>query len=151
MAVRHRLIKRPVADVWSVLSDPFRFADWVVGTAHSKPREGSWPDVGSSVTYTIRLARWSVQGWTAVRRREEPEVLELEANSGPLGSARIAIEVRSWGEDALVIVDEHPLTGPGRKLHNKAVDALIQLRHRTMLARLADVVESSTPQSIGSS
>ncbi|MFD5897698.1 SRPBCC family protein [Streptomyces sp. NPDC060366] len=143
MAVRHRLIERPVADVWAVLADGSRYGDWVVGTSDSRPEEGAWPEVGSSITYTIRLGRWSASGSTVVRRCEEPGVLELEADSGRLGTARIAVEVRPWGENALVIIDEHPLRGPGGLLHNTAVDALIQLRHRSMLARLAEVVENA--------
>ncbi|MFD7517370.1 SRPBCC family protein [Streptomyces niveus] len=143
MAVRHRLIERPVADVWAVLADGSRYGDWVVGTSDSYPENGAWPEVGSSITYTIRLGRWSVSGSTTVRRCEKLNVLELEVDSGRLGTARIAVEVRPWGENALVIIDEHPLRGPGGALHNTVVDALIQLRHRTMLARLADVVEHS--------
>ncbi|MFD3920015.1 SRPBCC family protein [Streptomyces sp. NPDC058595] len=143
MAVRHRLIERPVADVWAVLADGSRYGDWVVGTSDSRPEDGAWPEVGSSITYTIRLGRWAVSGSTVVRRCEKPGVLELEADSGVLGTARIAVDIRPWGENALVIIDEHPLRGPGGLLHNTAVDTLIQLRHRTMLARLADVVEHS--------
>ncbi|MFC9745209.1 SRPBCC family protein [Streptomyces niveus] len=143
MAVRHRLIERRVADVWAVLADGSRYGDWVVGTSDSHPENGAWPEVGSSITYTIRLGRWSVSGSTTVRRCEKPNVLELEVDSGRLGTARIAVEIRPWGENALVIIDEHPLRGPGGTLHNTVVDALIQLRHRTMLARLADVVEHS--------
>ncbi|WP_405825396.1 SRPBCC family protein [Streptomyces sp. NBC_00838] len=152
MAVRHRLIERPVADVWAVLADGSRYGDWVVGTSGSRPEEGVWPEVGSSITYTIRLGRWSASGSTVVRRCEEPGVLELEADSGRLGTARIAVEVRPWGENALVIIDEHPLRGPGGLLHNTAVDTLLQLRHRSMLARLADVVENSPahPRAAGS-
>ena len=142
MAVRHRLIERSAGDVWAVLADGSRYGDWVVGTSETQPREGAWPEVGSSITYTVRLGRWSASGSTIVRRCEEPGVLELEADSGWLGTARIAVEIRPWGENALVVVDEHPLRGPGGLLHNTAVDALIQLRHRCMLARLADVVES---------
>jgi hypothetical protein len=41
-----------------------------------------------------------------------------------------------------VIADEHPLQGVGGKLHNVGVEALIQLRHRTMLARLARLCEA---------
>ncbi|KKD02324.1 polyketide cyclase, partial [Streptomyces sp. WM6386] len=42
----------------------------------------------------------------------------------------------------LVIVDEHPLQGEGGRLHNVGFEALIQLRHRTMLARLARLCEN---------
>ncbi|MFD4035262.1 SRPBCC family protein [Streptomyces sp. NPDC058637] len=143
MAVRNRLIRRTVEDVWAVLADGRRYGDWVVGTSDSRPEEGVWPRVGSSITYTVRVGRWSAAGSTVVRRCEAPNVLELEADSGRLGTARIALEVRPWGEDALVIIDEHPLRGPAGKLHNAVADALIQVRHRSVLARLADTVEKN--------
>ncbi|MCM2389571.1 SRPBCC family protein [Streptomyces albipurpureus] len=143
MAVRHRLIRSTVDDVWAVLADSTRYGDWVVGTSESRPEDGVWPRVGSSIAYTVRLGRWSVAGSTVVRRCEAPGVLELEADSGRLGTARIALEIRPWGEYALVTIDEHPLRGPAGKLHNTVVDALIQLRHRSMLARLADTVEKA--------
>lgn len=143
MAVRHRLIERSAADVWAVLADGTRYGDWVVGTSESTPEKGAWPRVGSSIAYTVRLGRWSFTGRTVVRRCDAPNVLELEAESGRLGTGRIAVEVRPWGEDALVTIDEHPLRGPAAKLHNAVADVLIQLRHRSMLARLAEAVEKT--------
>lgn len=143
MAARHRLIESPVEDVWAVLADGTRYGDWVVGTSESRPEDGAWPQVGSSITYMIQFGPWSVRGSTVVRRSEAPRVLELEVDSGWIGTARIALEARPWGKNTLVTIDEHPLRGPAGKLHNAAVDALIQLRHRSMLARLADSVEKA--------
>ncbi|WP_399096179.1 SRPBCC family protein [Streptomyces sp. BBFR2] len=146
MAVRHRLIRRAPETVWAVLSDRDRYADWVVGTDTSRPESGNWPEEGASLAYTVRLGPWTLSGRTTVRRCVPPRELELEVDSGMLGTARIAVDVRPWGEDTLVIVDEHPLAGPGGLLHNAAVDACIQLRHRPMLARLAAVVEECPPE-----
>ncbi|MFF2852261.1 SRPBCC family protein [Streptomyces sp. NPDC058001] len=140
MAIRHQLIGRDPATVWRVLKNPARYADWVVGTARSTPRSGNWPDVGSSLSYTVTLASKRFDGHTVVRRFEPPRHLELEAHS-PLGTARIALDVRTWGEETLVILDEHPLRGPAGKLHNAVLDAVLQFRHRAMLSRLASVVE----------
>ncbi|MFF8288785.1 SRPBCC family protein [Streptomyces sp. NPDC016309] len=141
MAVRHQLIKRPPEEVWAVLEDGSRYGDWVVGTSASWQKDGDWPKTGSAIAYTVRLGPYTVEGETVVRLHEPPRCLELEARSGALGTARIAIEVRPWGDETLVRVDEHPLRGPGGALHNTVIDAFIQLRHRTMLRRLADVVE----------
>ncbi|MFD7628367.1 SRPBCC family protein [Streptomyces sp. NPDC059851] len=143
MAVRHQLIHAAPHRVWSVLSDGSRYADWVVGTSESHVTRGPWPQLGSTLDYTVRVGPWTASGTTVVRRVNAPDALELEVDSGPLGTARVAIEIRSWGEESLVIVDEHPLQGVGGALHNVALDVLIQLRHRTMLKRLADVVEES--------
>ncbi|MDF9810917.1 SRPBCC family protein [Streptomyces sp. SPB162] len=145
MAVRHVLIKRPPHAVWSVLSDGSTYADWVVGTDTTHEADANWPDVGSSIAYTVRLGPLELQNRTVVRVNERESRLELEAYAGPLGTARIAIEIRPWGDHSLVIVDEHPLRGPGGRLHNTLVDAAIMLRHRSMLDRFAAAVERTTP------
>ncbi|MFG2303619.1 SRPBCC family protein [Actinacidiphila glaucinigra] len=142
MAIRHRLVRGAPQDVWAVLADGTRYGEWVVGPSSSRRKDGHWPEVGSSLEYTVLLGPLELTGRTVVRICRPSEQLELEALSGWLGSARIAFELRPWGEDTLVIVDEHPLRGPGGLLHNAALDALLQLRHRSMLGRLAEAVES---------
>ncbi|SOD62933.1 Polyketide cyclase / dehydrase and lipid transport [Streptomyces zhaozhouensis] len=146
MAVRHHLVFRPPPAVWRVLEDPRRYAEWVVGTRESAPAVDTWPEVGSALAYTVRLGRHDLHGRTWVRRYEPPHVLELEADSGPLGTARIALEIRRWGRNTLVIMEEHPLRGLGGRMHNVVLDAAQQLRHRGMLARLARLVEELTPE-----
>lgn len=143
MAVRHHLIHAAPREVWAVLCDASRYADWVVGTSESRVARGSWPELGSALEYTVRIGPWTASGTTVVRRVKAPDELELEVDSGPVGTARVAIEIRPWGEESLVIMDEHPLRGLVGALHNAALDALIQLRHRDMLGRLAKVVEES--------
>lgn len=147
MAVRHQLIRSVPEAVWDVLADGSRYSDWVVGTSDSRPGKGHWPDAGATIDYTVRLGPWTLTGETIVRRSDPPRELELEVDSGPLGTARIAVEVRPWGDHTLVSLDEHPLRGVGGALHNGALDALLQLRHRSMLGRLAKVVERG-PQNV---
>ncbi|MGY6026341.1 SRPBCC family protein [Streptomyces spinosirectus] len=143
MAVRHRLIKVSPQTVWSVLADGSRYAEWVVGTSGSEPVRGQWPQVGSAIGYSVPLGPLRLTNETVVRYCEEGSELGLEAQAGALGTARIAIELRPWGEHCLVVVDEHPLQGAGASplLHNVGMEALIQIRHRAMLARLARVCE----------
>ncbi|MEU5700717.1 SRPBCC family protein [Streptomyces aurantiacus] len=151
MAVRHRLIKKTPREVWAVMADGTRYADWVVGTSSSYPVRGQWPQVDSAIGYEVRLGSLCFTNETVVRACDEGHELELEAHAGPLGTARIAIELRPWGEYTLVVIDEHPLQGVGGFLHNMGVEALIQLRHRPMLKRLADVCENGRgrPQPTG--
>lgn len=141
MAVRHRLVAGTPEDVWAVLGDADRYGEWVVGPSGSEQGDGDWPQVGSSIRYTVELGPVKLKGTTVVRVCRPGRQLELEALSGWLGSARIAIELRPWAEDTLVIVDEHPLRGPGGMLHNSLLDAFLQVRHRSMLSRLAQQVE----------
>ncbi|MDT0388084.1 SRPBCC family protein [Streptomyces sp. DSM 41921] len=141
MAVRHHLIRVPPSAVWDVLADGNRYAEWVVGTSESHPVRGHWPHKDAAIRYQVRIGPVQLDNETTVRLCEEGSRLELEAHAGALGTARIAIELRPWGEHCLVIVDEHPLRGAGGRLHNVGFEALIQLRHRAMLARLARLCE----------
>ncbi|WP_411104184.1 SRPBCC family protein [Streptomyces sp. cmx-4-9] len=141
MAVRHQLIRRPPQAVWSVLADPTLYGEWVVGPSESEPLDEAWPAVGARLRYTVRLGPWSAAGVTTVRHNEPGRELELEAMAKGLGTARIFLQLRPWGEDTLVVCDEHPLRGLGGALHNPASEALLQIRHRGMLARLAKTVE----------
>ncbi|MFD7554324.1 SRPBCC family protein [Streptomyces sp. NPDC059835] len=141
MAVRHQLVRRPPQAVWAVLADPEAYGEWVVGPSESTPLDGAWPAVGARLRYTVRLGPWSLDGITTVRHSEPGTELELEASFKSLGTARIFLQLRPWGEETLVVCDEHPLRGIGGTLHNPATEALLQLRHRGMLPRLAQVVE----------
>ncbi|MDH6456009.1 MULTISPECIES: SRPBCC family protein [unclassified Streptomyces] len=141
MARRHRLIRVDPSAVWDVLADGHRYAEWVVGTSRSEPVRGQWPHKDAALRFQVPIGPLKLVNETVVRHCEEGVSLELEAHAGVLGTARIAIELRPWGEECLVIVDEHPLRGAGGRLHNVGFDALIQLRHRTMLARLAKLCE----------
>ncbi|MFD8205963.1 SRPBCC family protein [Streptomyces sp. NPDC059695] len=141
MAVRHQLIRRPPQVVWTVLADPDAYSEWVVGPSESAPLDDDWPAVGARLRYTVRMGLWSFHGVTTVRHVEPGRELELEASFKALGTARIFLQLRPWGQDTLVVCDEHPLRGVGGTLHNPATEALLQLRHRGMLARLADVSE----------
>ncbi|MER5310859.1 SRPBCC family protein [Streptomyces sp. NPDC002773] len=142
MAVRHQLIRKPPAEVWSVLRDGDLYTRWVIGTDDSWNRDGRWPAEGSEIGYAVRLGPFEYEGRTVSRVFEPGQRLELEAMNGTSSSVRIAITVQRWGEDTLVVVDEHPLTGLMARWHNTLLDAAIQLRHRAMLARLARLVES---------
>jgi hypothetical protein len=135
--------------VWALLADGDRYAEWVVGTSSSRRTRGRWPQVDAAIAYEIRLGPVRLTNETVVRRCEEPDVLELEVRAGVLGTARIAFELRPWGEHCLVLLDEHPLRGIGGLLHNAGVDALLQIRHRAMLGRLARLCEAGTGTGTG--
>ncbi|THA76181.1 SRPBCC family protein [Streptomyces sp. A0592] len=141
MAVRHQLVRCPPHRVWAVLADPTLYGEWVVGPSASTPLDVTWPAPGSRLRYTIRLGPWSAEGTTTVRHQEAGRELELEAAFKSLGTARIFLQLRPWGEETLVVCDEHPLRGPGGSLHNSVSEAALQLRHRGMLPRLARLVE----------
>ncbi|RSS48811.1 SRPBCC family protein [Streptomyces sp. WAC07061] len=141
MALQHRLVRARPDRVWAVLENAGCYERWVVGTHLSRPADDRWPEEGSVLRYQVKAGPFRYEGETVVRVHEPPDRLELEARAGDHASARIAIEVRPWGDETLVVLDEHPLRGRGWTFHHAAIDAVAQWRHRAMLARLARVCE----------
>lgn len=142
VAVRRHLIATSPRTVWDVLADGSRCADRLVGASSSEPVRGQWPRVGAAIRYEVRLGPVRLPGETVVRHCEWGETLELEARAGALGTVRIAVELRPWGEECLVIVDEHPLRGAGGRMRNPVLEALTRVRRRAALAGLAELCEA---------
>jgi uncharacterized protein YndB with AHSA1/START domain len=142
VAVLNVLIERSPEAVWAVLEDGHSYAEWVVGTQRICEVDEHWPAVGSCIRYTVGAGRITINDTTTVRRLEPGRELELEARAGWLGSARISFDVRPWGKHTLVIIDEHPLSGPGARWHNAIVEVLLRFRNRRMLDNLNHVVKN---------
>ncbi len=141
MAVRQVLVNASPDDVWAVLSDGWSYAEWVVGTTEVRDVDETWPAVGSKLHYTIGRAPLRIENHSTVRVLEPGRRIELEAHAPPVGSARVAVQLIPWGEETLVIFDEHPLRGAGARLHSALLEVGVHLRTRRMLTNLARVVE----------
>jgi uncharacterized protein YndB with AHSA1/START domain len=141
MAIVNVVIERSRDQVWDVLSDGYAYADWVVGTQKIRDVDATWPGVGSAIHYSFGWGPLTLEGRTVVRQVEPGRRLGLEADAGLLGTARILIQLDDWGDDTVVILDEHPLRGPSYLLHNTVTDAVLLLRGRPMVQNLAKLVE----------
>jgi uncharacterized protein YndB with AHSA1/START domain len=147
VAVLNVLVDRGPREVWDVLSDGGAYAEWVMGTRHIRDVDPAWPELGSKIHYVVGIGPWTYEDTTTVRLIEPGQHLELEAHAGPLGSARISIVLLPWGKDrTVVILDEHPLTGPGARWHSVLVEGLLRLRNERMLRSLARVVSQRHPR-----
>ncbi|HVV20407.1 MAG TPA: SRPBCC family protein [Pseudonocardiaceae bacterium] len=147
MAVLNVLVDRRPEHVWDVLSDGGAYAEWVVGTRRIRRVDDHWPEEGSQIHFTVQLGPVSIDDVTTVRLVEPGHRLELEAAAGWLGTARVSIALLPWGgSQTLVILDEHPLTGPGARWHSVALDALLRLRNQRMVRGLADLVHRRHPE-----
>jgi carbon monoxide dehydrogenase subunit G len=141
VAVLNLLIDSPKDAVWDVLRDGWTYARWVAGTQTIREVDDAWPAVGSKVHFTAGIGPLKFDDVTYVRNLGDDR-LELQAHAGSFGSARVSIRLMDWGEGkTLVIIDEHPLTGPPARFHNAFVELLLRLRNRRMAASLKGVVE----------
>jgi len=141
VAVLNLLIDSPKDAVWDVLRDGWTYARWVAGTQTIREVDDDWPAIGSKIHFTAGIGPLRFDDVTYVRNIGD-DGLELQAYAGDFGSARVSIRLMDWGEDqTLVIIDEHPLTGPPARFHNAFVELLLRLRNRRMAASLKGVVE----------
>jgi uncharacterized protein YndB with AHSA1/START domain len=146
VAVLNVLIDRGPEQVWDVLCDGWAYAEWVVGTQHIRDVDRDWPAEGSQIQYAVGIGRWTIEDTTTVRLIEPQRRLELEANAGQMGSARVSIALMPWGKDrTLVIIDEHPLTGPPARLHTAVADIMLGFRNKRMMRNLAKLVHQRYP------
>jgi uncharacterized protein YndB with AHSA1/START domain len=146
MAVVNVLIRRAPEQVWAVLADGSAYAEWVVGTRSIRAVDDGWPALGRAIHYTVGVGPLALRGTTTVRHLEPGRELGLEADAGPLGSARISIQLTPWGEDTVAVVDEHPLSGPAYWLHNPLADTVLLVRGWPMMRNLARLVERRFPR-----
>jgi len=145
VALLNVLVKRSPQEVWEFLSDGHRYAEWVVGTREIRSVDAGWPAEGTCIHYTVGHGPLALADRTTVRNADPPRTLELEVQAGRLGTVRVHLEIRRWGEHAVVVMDEHPLSGPGLRLHNVVVEMLLRVRNRRALDRLAQAVERQDP------
>lgn len=147
MAVLNVLVERSPHEVWNVLSDGWAYAEWVAGTRFIRDVDESWPEVGSKIYFTVGVGPFKLHDATTVQLVEPYTRLELEAHAGRLGTARNSIGLVPWGEDrTIVVLDEHPLAGPGGRWHNIVIELLLRLRNRRMVRLLAQLVERRHPR-----
>ncbi len=116
-AATKRTVATP-AQVWSLLSDGYRYADWVHGTKEIRDVDSGWPEVGTALHYTAGVGPLIYKGETTVVTSDPQRRLELEIGAWPAGTVRVNIELEPSGTGSQVTLDEHPQRGPAKLLHN---------------------------------
>ncbi|MFG2291200.1 SRPBCC family protein [Streptomyces sp. NPDC048595] len=149
MARNRRLILSSPSRVWDLLSDGRRYGEWVSGTRQVIAADPHWPEAGARLRVRVGVGPLVLDDTCVVRICEPQRRLELEAKADPFGAARIAMNLIPWGESTLVVLDWHPLRGPGIRMHGLPVDYLISIRNGMMLTKLARVAVREGRGSVG--
>jgi hypothetical protein len=124
------------AQVFAALRDGASYDQWVVGTRKIRDVDLGWPAPTTAIHYTIGYAPFRKDGETVVKAINPDRQLELEAKAWPAGTLRINITADPIEGGCEVAIEEHPLRGPAKVLHNPVADLLIKLRNVETLRRL---------------
>jgi uncharacterized protein YndB with AHSA1/START domain len=142
MARNVTFVAAPPQRVFAVLADPYRYAEWVVGTHQVRHADGHWPEVGAAFGYTAGLPPLlGLKDRTVVVESEPPTRLVLQIQARPLPSARVCFELRARGDGTDVTMVEdvaHPVLNV---LAGPVGHAVVRLRNRETLRRLRSLAE----------
>ena len=137
MAITRRLMPGLTpTQVFDVLRDGKSYEHWVVGTRMIRDVDPGWPAEGTRVHYTVGYGRLRKDDVTTSRSYEPDVRLDLEANAWPAGTASIVLRCDPRDDGLLVSIDEKPVRGRAKAMHNPVADLLIKLRNVETLRRL---------------
>lgn len=141
MAVSTLHLDHPPEAVFAVLSDPWRYADRVVGAKCIRGVDDTWPAPGSRFHHRFGVGPFTLDDSTVLEEIEAPRHLVLRARARPTGVARVRFDLAGTADGGTdVEMEEHPVSGVARRIHNPVLDALVVVRNRRSLRRLADLV-----------
>ena len=145
MARNEAHISAPPEAVWAMLSDPYSYPRWVVGTDRTTEADADWPAPGSAFTVRFPLG---LEDLTHCREVDAGRRIVLDAGGGPWGAARVEIRLRPDGDGTHVTLIEDPagLVAPLRFV--PPVHWLTWLRNTEALRRFSRLAETyRTPSS----
>lgn len=127
--------------VFEVLTDPHAYAYWVVGCKQVRAVDDTWPARGAAFHHTVGFGPIATRDSTRIVDLRRPTLLRLDAHAWPAGQARVTLRLEGDGERTRVTLEEQPVRGPARWLHNPLLDALAHARNTVALRRLARLAE----------
>ncbi|MEX8057716.1 SRPBCC family protein [Microbacterium sp. 16-032] len=145
MARNVRLMHCTPDDVFRVLANGWLYPLWVVGTSRMRDVADSWPAEGSTLHHSFGPWPLVVDDTTVMREWDPPRRAVLEPHGGPIGVARVAIDVKARGDRCVVRIQEEPVTGPTTLLPDTVFDAITRYRNAETLHRLAYLAEGGAP------
>ena len=131
----------PPKAVWSVLSDPDAYGEWVVGSKYIRDAEPNWPEPGSKFHHTVGFGPFEIKDNTEVLESRPEERLVLRARARPSGIAHVVLDLSPVGTGTEIVMTEWPVEGFARIVHNPLQDKLIHHRTVESLRRLKRLAE----------
>ena len=135
-------IAAPPEAVFSLLSDPAAYGDWVVGSRRIRNADPDFPAVGARFHHQVGVPPLVLNDHTEVLANEAPTRLVLRAKTRPFATARV--ELRLTPEDAgtSVVLLEGAGDLPSRLVLNRLTDPLVHARNTRSLQRLRRLAET---------
>jgi uncharacterized protein YndB with AHSA1/START domain len=135
--------RSPPDDVWAVLADGWRYADWVVGAKRVRDVDDGWPSPGTRFHHEVGVGPLTIKDSTEALDSDPPAQLVLEARAFPAGKARVTLTLSSRDGGSEVRMEEVPTGGPAVTLDSWPLRRLTMLRNVESLKRLRRIVDGA--------
>lgn len=135
------VIEAQPEDVFAVLADPERYAEWVVGTADTSGIDGVWPAPGARLRYRVGVGRVGFSDVTEVVEARQPDRIVLRARMRPFGTTEIELALTPEPRGTRLVMREEPASGFVRATHTRLTDVVLGRRNEAALRRLRRLVE----------
>ena len=125
--------------VWSVLTDGWTYAAWVVGTSRIRDVDPSWPAVGARIHHSVGVWPLLLDDQTEVIDADPGRLLVLRAKGWPAGEAMVQLELHHADSGgSRIVIREDAVAGPLHRLAPRPLrQAAIVPRNIETLRRLA--------------
>lgn len=127
--------------VFELLSDGSRYAEWVVGATEIEAEDAAFPAPGAEITPRVGVDPVSTTGTTEVTGVEVDRRVELLAHVEPLGRARINLRLNAVPEGTLVVMEEEAVDDDVRGALGRRMTRAVRARNAETLWRLKVLVE----------
>lgn len=146
MARVERTIAADPETVFTVLADGWTYSDWVVGTAHIRDVEPTWPSPGSKIHHKVGPWPVSIRDTSESLACQRPNSLLLKVRIWPLGAGHVQFTLLPCGEGATRVTMREDFTaGPLRRLRTRLNDLALHARNVETLRRLDDLATRRAP------
>jgi hypothetical protein len=137
-----RVVNAPADVVWSVLSDGWLYATWVVGASRIREVDPGWPGVGKCVHHSFGIWPLVIDDTSEVLVSVPERELKLRARGWPAGEAEVHLTLTpDRAEHTTVSIVEDAVAGPGTLIPRAVRQLAIAPRNVEALRRLALIAE----------
>ena len=145
MALTTMTIDAPPEDVYAVLADGRRYAEWVVGAKRIRSVDPSWPEAGSRFHHVVGVGPLEIKDHSEVLEVRPNERLVLRVRARPAGDAKVELDLVRRDGGTEVRMNEYPTGGLAKVIDNPLFEATLKARNLEALRRLKREVEEGAP------
>jgi hypothetical protein len=128
--------------VFDVLSDPWSYGDWVVGSREVRAADADWPARGTTFDHAVGTGPLRLKDHTQVEAMRRPSYLRLVARARPLPAACVTLNLEPEDGGTRVTMVEDLAVVFGSLLMRPLGHLALRVRNAESLRRLKRLVEA---------